>query len=381
MLKSMRYVLLILVLMLPSVHLLAQDATPAATPEATQAVLPDLGGREINIAVENAYPPYNAKDANGRTYGWDYDTLRDICGVLNCVPKFDEMAWDGMLLAVSQGSVDIAADGITSTPERAQTVDFSSLYQAYDETLMVRADETRFSTVDELKKVPNFLVGTQVGTTNEQTSHQIFGADHTKSYQLFPQAVQALLNGDVDAVEIDRPAGVGEIATTPGLKLLSINIKHEGLAFAFPKGSDLVAPVDAAMAYLESSGRWDQLYARWFLPSLANADGSKLAITVAVPPLDPPYSFQKDGAGVGWYYDIVNSACKLLLCDPTFKVMNWSQAQDGLKAGTVDLTFQGTQFVFAPNSKIASAFNLATEQEVSNYTWGDMFKQWFESAQ
>ncbi len=378
MLKRLPLIVLLLVVILPSMQLFAQDATPEATPAATQisaASLPNLNGRHITVAVEDAYPPYNSKDANGRTFGWDYDTLRDICGVLNCVADFDEMAWDGMLLAVSQGAVDVAADGITATDERAQTVDFSSLYQAYDETLMVRADENRFSDVDGLKAVSNFLVGTQVGTTNEATSHEIFGADHTKSYQLFPQAVQALLNGDVDAVEIDRPAGVGEIATTPGLKLLSINIKHQGLAFAFPKGSDLVAPVDAAMAYLEQIGRWDQIQARWFLPTLAAPDGSKLAITVAVPPLDAPYSAN----GKGWYYDVVNNICALVLCEPTFKEMSWADTQAGLTGGSVDLAFQGTQFVFAPNSKIATAFNEASEQDVANFTWGDMWKQWFEA--
>ena len=105
----------------------------------------------------------------------------------------------------------MAADGITYTEERAQTVDFGSLYQSYDETLLVRADGTRFSTADELKQIPNYIVGTQIGTTNEITSHKLFGEANVKSYDQFPVAVQALLNKDVDAVEVDRPAAEGFI--------------------------------------------------------------------------------------------------------------------------------------------------------------------------
>ena len=182
--------------------------------------LPDLAGREVTIAVENAYPPYNYIDENGDAIGWDYDTFNVICQRLNCMPVYQQMAWDGMLLAVSQGQVDVAADGITYTAERAQTVDFGSLYQSYDETLLVRADEDRFTNAEELKAIPGFLVGTQIGTTNEITAHNLFGQDNVKSYEQFPVAVQALLNNDVDAVVVDRPAAEGYITAQGGMKTL-----------------------------------------------------------------------------------------------------------------------------------------------------------------
>ncbi len=254
-------VVLLLVLALPSLPILAQDAT--ATPDAS--TLPNLNGREVTIAVENAYPPYNSLDTAGVGVGWDYDTFSDICKALNCKPNFVQMAWDGMLLGVSQGAVDVAADGITYTPERAQTVDFGNLYQSYDETLLVRADETRFSNADELKAIPNFLVATQIGTTNEITAHNLFGEANVKSYDQFPIAVQALLNKDVDAVVVDRPAAEGFITTQAGLKTVGEKLAGvEGLAFAYPKGSDLVAPFNAAMAALQADGTWDDIYHKWF---------------------------------------------------------------------------------------------------------------------
>lgn len=260
---------------------MAQDATP----EATEIVLPDLNGRVIQIAVENAYPPYNSLDANGVGVGWDYDTFNAICQRLNCKPNFVQMAWDGMLLGVSQGAVDVAADGITYTAERAQTVDFGNLYQSYDETLLVRADETRFSNADELKKIPNFLVATQIGTTNEITAHNLFGEANVKSYDQFPIAVQALLNKDVDAVVVDRPAAEGFITTQAGLKTVGEKLAGvEGLAFAFPKGSDLVAPFNAAMASMEADGTWDAIYHKWFdNPNAATPEATSEATPEATP--------------------------------------------------------------------------------------------------
>jgi polar amino acid transport system substrate-binding protein len=254
--QRLRVLLLLLVLVLPSLRIFAQDEA---------ADLPDLGGREVTIAVENAYNPYSFIDEAGNAVGWDYDTFRDICKLLNCTPVFTEMAWDGMLLAVSQNQIDVAGDGITYTAERDETVDFGSLYQAYDQTLLVRGDEDRFTSADELKALDGFVVGTQLGTTNEITAHNLFGIDNVRSYEQFPAAIQALLNGDVDAVVVDRPAAEGYIVTQGNMKTVDEELSGiEGLAFAYPTGSDLVDPINQAMAAMQADGTWDDIYAKWF---------------------------------------------------------------------------------------------------------------------
>jgi len=166
---------------------------------------------------------------------------------------------------VAQGQVDVAADGITYTAERAESVDFSSLYQAYDETLLVRSDETRFTDSAGLKALPEYTVATQIGTTNEITAHNLFGETNTKSYDTFGAAIQALLNKDADAVVVDRPAAEGYIEAQGGMMTLAESLNGtEGLAFAFPKGSELVDPINQAMAAMEADGTWDDIYHKWF---------------------------------------------------------------------------------------------------------------------
>lgn len=246
-------VCLLLALMAPF-SVLAQDGE-----------LPDLEGREVTVAIENAYPPYNFINDAGEAVGWDYDTFDEMCARLNCVPVYVEMAWDGMLIAVAQGEVDVAADGITYTEDRDESVDFSMLYQAYDETLLVREDEDRFTTSSELLALDDFLVATQVGTTNEITAHELFGEDHSQSFDTFGAAIEALLNDDVDAVVVDRPAAEGYIVERGSMKTLEESLSGiQGLAFAFPPGSDLVEPINAAMQSMIDDGTWDEIYAVWF---------------------------------------------------------------------------------------------------------------------
>ncbi len=150
------------------------SGTTAASGETTAASgtgdLADLGGRTITVAVENAYLPFNYIDpATGEGAGWDYDALGEICGRINCTPEFVATGWEGMILAVSEDQFDMAADGITITPERAEQVDFSDGYISVEQRLLARLDEDRFATLDEFK-AGDFTIGTQTGTTNFETA-------------------------------------------------------------------------------------------------------------------------------------------------------------------------------------------------------------------
>jgi polar amino acid transport system substrate-binding protein len=120
----------------------------------------------VTVAIENAYIPFNyVRLDNGKAEGWDYDALAEICKRLNCTPVYKEIGWDSMITAVSQGQFDVAADGITITPERAQTVDFSDGYITVDQRVMVQKDSP-IASADEFKTNEKLKLGTQKGTTN-----------------------------------------------------------------------------------------------------------------------------------------------------------------------------------------------------------------------
>ena len=73
------------------------------------------------------------------------------------------------------------------------------------------------------------------------------------------------IQDDVDAVVVDRPAAEGYIETQGGLVTVEESLSGiQGLAFAYPSDSDLVLPINAAMSALQASGKWDEIYAKWF---------------------------------------------------------------------------------------------------------------------
>ncbi|HMR64354.1 MAG TPA: transporter substrate-binding domain-containing protein [Anaerolineae bacterium] len=239
------------------------EETTAAVSEAD---LPDLGGREVTVAVENAYLPFNYIDpSTGEPAGWDYEAIDAICALLNCTPVYVEAAWEGMIQATADGQYDMAADGITINEERAEIVDFSDGYISIEQRILVRVDEDRFSTVEELVADDSLKIGSQVGTTNYETGVEVFGADRIEAFEQYPFAVQALLAGDVDAVLVDETSGLGYVGVNADqLKLTGDSLSSDQLGFAFPKGSDLVEPVNMALAVMRENGTLDQLADKYF---------------------------------------------------------------------------------------------------------------------
>ena len=243
----------------------AATTAPAAPTTAPVNALPDLGGKNVTVAIEDAYIPFNyVRLDNGKAEGWDYDALAEICKRLNCKPVFKEIAWDGMITAVSQGQFDVAADGITITPDRAKVVDFSDGYMTVDQRVMVRTDST-LAGVDAIKADTKLKIGTQKGTTNYEEAVKLFGDARVTGFDTFGDAVQALINKDVDAVVIDDTAGQGYVGVNADkTQLLPDKLVSQPLGFIFPKGSKLVAPFNAALAALKADGTLDTLRAKWF---------------------------------------------------------------------------------------------------------------------
>ncbi|MDY7076280.1 MAG: transporter substrate-binding domain-containing protein [Chloroflexota bacterium] len=229
----------------------------------------DLECREITIAIENAYLPFNYIEIEtGEPGGWDYDAWDEICTRLHCKPVYVEAAWEGMIQAVGDGQFDAAADGITITDERAKVVDFSTGYINIDQRLLVRLDETRIESIDDIVNDESLVLGTQTGTTNYETATKFLPEERISAFEQFPFAVQALIAGDVDAVIIDEVAGQGYLGENADkLKLIGPSMSSDQLGFIFPKGSDLVDPVNQAINAMKADGFLEELNTQYFGPN------------------------------------------------------------------------------------------------------------------
>ncbi|WP_185804493.1 transporter substrate-binding domain-containing protein [Pontivivens nitratireducens] len=257
--------------MFKSLTFLALGASLLVSAAAAQD-LPDLDGRTITVVTENAYPPLQFVDpATGEAIGWEYDAMAEIASRLNATVEIENTSWDAMIPAVSEGQYDMGMTGITIREDRAEVVDFSDPYMRSEMFMLVRADEDRFTDASSFAALEDGLVGAQPGTTPFYVAvYDVLDGDESNSriklFETFGAGVQALRAGDVDMVLTDGTAGNGYVAANPEVfKLIGEPLGSEDFGFIFPRGSDLVAPVNAAIAAMKADGTMDTLNTKWFL--------------------------------------------------------------------------------------------------------------------
>ncbi len=236
------------------------------------AELPDLGGREVSVATENAYPPLQFVDPKtGEAIGWEYDAMAEIARRLNFTPVIVNMSWDAMIPAVADGQADIGMTGITIRDDRKEKVDFSDPYMRSEMRMLVRAGEDRFTDAASFAADPGLLIGSQAGVTPFYVAvYNVLDGDEAnpriKLFETIGAAIQALRAGDVDLVLADSTGAEGYVRANPdAFKTVGQPLGAEEFGFIFPKGSDLVAPVNAAIAELKADGTIEALNRKWFV--------------------------------------------------------------------------------------------------------------------
>jgi polar amino acid transport system substrate-binding protein len=258
---------------IPAMKTLLALAAAAAT-LATAALaqdLPDLGGREVVVATENAYPPLQFVDSAGNAVGWEYDAMAEIAKRLNIKVTYANISWDAMIPAVSEGQFDMGMTGITIRDDRKEMVDFSDPYMTSQMLMMVRGDEDRFTDAASFAANPNLLMAAQPGTTPFYVGvYDVLDGDEANprivKFETFGAGLEALRAGDVDLVLSDSTAAHGYVAASNGgLKIIGEPLGTEQFGFIFPKGSDLVGPINAAIASMEADGTLEALNVKWFL--------------------------------------------------------------------------------------------------------------------
>ncbi|MBT1158911.1 basic amino acid ABC transporter substrate-binding protein [Aminobacter anthyllidis] len=234
--------------------------------------LPDLGGKSVVVVTENAYPPLQFIDPKtGKQIGWEYDAMDEIAKRLNFKIEYQNTSWDAMIQAVSDGQYQVGMTGITIKDERKEKVDFSDPYMRSQQFMLVRADESRFTDAKSFGALKDGLIAAQPGTSPFYTAvYEILDGNEQnpriKLFETFGATVQALKAGDVDLVLTDSVAAQGYVDASEGkLKVVGEPLGSEDFGFIFKKGSDLVDPINAAIAALKADGTFDKLNKKWFL--------------------------------------------------------------------------------------------------------------------
>ena len=226
----------------------AAASSEAASAAATELTTVEAG--KLTMATNAAFPPYEMTTDAGEFEGIDIETAQAIADKLGLELQIDDMDFDAALLSVQQGKADIVMAGVTVTDERKAVMDFSDSYATGIQSIIVPNDSDIASPDDLAGKT----IGTQRGTTGYIYCSDDFGDENVVAYDDGLTAVQALNNGQVDAVVIDNAPAQEFVAANPGLKVLDTSYAEEDYAIGMAKGSALEDAVNKALEELKADG-------------------------------------------------------------------------------------------------------------------------------
>lgn len=218
----------------------------------------------IRVGADTAFPPFEFVDEETGEYtGFDMELIRAIGEVMRVEVEIVNTVFDGLIPALLLGEFDVIISAMTITEERAQTVAFSDPYFVTGLVIATRPDETSIQSTEDLK---GKTVAVQMGSTGHFAAADLPGVGRVDPYQFVDQAMTAVIIGAADAAILDELVAIEYMRAHPdAIKVVGEPFTTEEYGIAVrPQETELLAKINAALAELRASGRYDELYDKWF---------------------------------------------------------------------------------------------------------------------
>ena len=214
------------------------------------------------LAINATFPPFETIDEENNSFmGIDIDIANHISEKLGVTFKIEDMAFNGLVNALTSGHADIIISGISPTDERKATVDFTQSY-FYPQTAILTLKDAPYSTLESLE---GKTIGCSMATTYANQAAKVEGAT-VKEFDSTPLVVQDIVNGRIEAGLFDSYQAGEFVKNNDQLAMYIIpgtRVGEDSYAIALPKGSPYVEEINKILADMKEDGTMDAIFAKW----------------------------------------------------------------------------------------------------------------------
>ena len=206
-------------------------------------------------------PPFGYLDDDNQPVGFDLDLVRAVGARLGVPVEFVKVTSPTRIPLLVSGNVDLVAASMTDTPERAKVIDFSITYYTGAQSLIV----AKASGIGGLKDLAGRTVAVQQGTTLEKNIAAAAPAARIIGFRDYTSAWLALVQGRADALTGSLDVLRGFARENANFVILPDRFSIEPFGIGVRHGdAALRAEIDATLRELWTSGRYAELYRKWF---------------------------------------------------------------------------------------------------------------------
>lgn len=180
----------------------------------------------FKVGLEAGYPPFNwtqKDDSNGAVKiqgseeyagGYDVEIAKRVADALGKELVIVKTEWNGLVPALQSGVIDGIIAGMSPTPERLKTIDFSNNYYTSDFVIVTKADG-KYAKAKTLADFSGAKITAQLNTTHYEVIDQIPNVKKQTAMDDFPAMRVAVESGVIDGYIAERPEGISAAAANP----------------------------------------------------------------------------------------------------------------------------------------------------------------------
>ena len=221
---------------------------------------------EYTVGTGATYRPFEFQNPDKEIVGFDVDLMKEIAKAQGFKVKFVNTLWGVIFESVRNGDRDIIMSGITITPARQESVDFSYPYFAAHQLILTQKNLT-VKSISDLKDKNVAVVANSAG---DIVCSKAFGkaSRNIKRFDNTPLALEELSAGGVDAAvgdvgvfayySMQNPDKAFNQARDP-------NFEDQYFGIAVRKGNTkLLNEINEGLKKFVKSGAYAKVYAKWF---------------------------------------------------------------------------------------------------------------------
>ena len=237
------------------------DGSESAENASGNAMLGD--GSVLRVGMEAAYAPYNWQVSEESEYtipienvsgayadGYDVQIAKRSADAFGVEPVAVKLSFDGLVDALVNGQIDIICAGMSTTPERAETIDFSDSYLD-DDIVVITKQDSQYASATTLEDLSGASVLGQQATMYDEVIEQIPDVNHMTPAETVPLVVERLESGACDAITFSKMSAPRLLDTYPDFVVLDLTDGFEGSQM--PDNAGVAKGQDAALAVVNEA--------------------------------------------------------------------------------------------------------------------------------
>lgn len=234
---------------------------------AADSVIEQIKARGSMIVGLSTFVPWSMLDKNGELIGFEIDVAKKLAEDMGVEVEFVPTAWDGIIPALIAGRFDVIISGMTITPQRNLTINFTEPYALSGMRIAVaKKHEGSITTLEDMNRA-DFTFALRRGATPVPFVQETFPEARILQFDEDGAALQELLNGNADATVATDPTPTRYVLEYPDQIYMPIEqqFRVSGQAMAVRKGDpDALAFLNSWIGIQQRSGFLEERHNYWF---------------------------------------------------------------------------------------------------------------------